>query len=124
MIASSATVAQSHAPPGIQGGENHVEENSRRSSDRVGAVDVRRAYGERADLHPMLDEDLARPHLRPGSADLFGRRDRRECYCGVWTGVSPQQAVDQGWYASCNNGNGICNFAPGTRASNQVCGPF
>jgi hypothetical protein len=47
-----------------------------------------------------------------------------KCYCGVWTGVSPQQAVDQGWYASCNNGKGICNFAPGTRASNQVCGPF
>ena len=47
-----------------------------------------------------------------------------KCYCGVWTGVSPQQAVDQGWYASCNNGKGICNYAPGTRASNQVCGPF
>ena len=39
-----------------------------------------------------------------------------KCYCGVWTGVTPQQAVDQGWYASCNNGKGICNYAPGTRA--------
>lgn len=47
-----------------------------------------------------------------------------KCYCGVWTGVTPQQAMEQGWYASCNSGKGICNFAPGTRASNQVCGPF
>lgn len=47
-----------------------------------------------------------------------------KCYCGVWTGVTPEQAIQQGWYASCNNGMGICNFAPGTRASNQVCGPF
>jgi hypothetical protein len=47
-----------------------------------------------------------------------------KCYCGVWQGVTPQQAMQQGWYASCNNGRGICNFAAGTRASNQVCGPF
>jgi len=47
-----------------------------------------------------------------------------QCYCGVWTGISPQQAMQAGWYASCNNGKGICNYTPGTRASNQVCGPF
>ncbi|MBI2713476.1 MAG: hypothetical protein HYX37_03340 [Rhizobiales bacterium] len=47
-----------------------------------------------------------------------------KCYCGIWSNVTPQQAMDQGWYASCNNGKGICNFAAGTRASNQVCGPF
>ena len=46
------------------------------------------------------------------------------CYCGVWTGITPQQAMKAGWYASCNNGKGICNYAPGTWASNQVCGPF
>ncbi|MDR3526051.1 MAG: hypothetical protein P4L57_02150 [Rhizomicrobium sp.] len=46
------------------------------------------------------------------------------CYCGVWTGVTPQQAMQAGWYASCNSGKGICNYSPGTRASNQVCGPF
>jgi len=46
-----------------------------------------------------------------------------QCYCGVWTNVTPQQAMQQGWYASCNGGRGICNFAPGTQASNQVCKP-
>jgi hypothetical protein len=45
------------------------------------------------------------------------------CYCGVWTNVTPSQAQQQGWYASCNAGKGICNYAPGTRASNQVCKP-
>jgi len=47
-----------------------------------------------------------------------------KCYCGVWTGVTPEQAMRAGWYASCNAGKGICNYAPGTWASNQVCGPF
>jgi hypothetical protein len=47
-----------------------------------------------------------------------------KCYCGVWTGITPKQAVKAGWYASCDNGKGICNYSPGTIASNQVCGPF
>jgi hypothetical protein len=47
-----------------------------------------------------------------------------QCYCGAWSNISPQQAQQQGWYASCNNGQGICNYAPGTIASNAVCGPF
>jgi hypothetical protein len=46
------------------------------------------------------------------------------CYCGVWTGVTPQQAMQAGWYASCNASKGVCNYAPGTIASNKVCGPF
>jgi hypothetical protein len=46
------------------------------------------------------------------------------CYCGVWTGVTPQQAMQAGWYASCSAGKGICNYQPGTIASNKVCGPF
>lgn len=45
------------------------------------------------------------------------------CYCGIWTDVSVEQAVEEGWYASCNNGKGICNFAPGTHKGNQVCQP-
>jgi hypothetical protein len=47
-----------------------------------------------------------------------------KCYCGAKDGVSPQQAQKNGWYASCNNGACVCNYAPGTVASNACCGPF
>lgn len=46
------------------------------------------------------------------------------CYCGAWSNVTPSQARQQGWYASCDQGKGICNYSPGTIASNKVCGPF
>jgi Phage Tail Collar Domain len=45
------------------------------------------------------------------------------CYCGIWTDVTVEQAVEQGWYASCDHGKGICNFSPGTHKGNQVCQP-
>lgn len=60
------------------------------------------------------------PRVPTYSAMVVGGK----CYCGAWTNVSPQQAMMNGWYASCNQGKGICNYSPGTRASNQVCGPF
>lgn len=46
------------------------------------------------------------------------------CYCGAKDGVSPQQAQKNGWYASCADGQCVCNFSPGTIASNACCGPF
>ena len=51
-------------------------------------------------------------------------REGPGCYCGAWSDVTPDQAVQMGWYASCNNGKGVCNYARGTIASNRVCGPF
>ncbi len=46
-----------------------------------------------------------------------------KCWCGAKDGVTPKQAQDAGWYASCDNGQCICNYAPGTVASNACCMP-
>ncbi|HSK75037.1 MAG TPA: hypothetical protein VLQ45_01150 [Thermoanaerobaculia bacterium] len=47
-----------------------------------------------------------------------------KCYCGAKDGVSPEQAQKAGWFASCSNGQCVCNFAQGTDASNACCGPW
>lgn len=96
----------------------------RNHSDCIGAVDVRRAECGATELHAVLSEGLPGLTFGPGAPSYSVGMVNGQCYCGVWTNVTPQQAQQQGWYASCNNGKGICNYAPGTRARNQVCGPF
>jgi hypothetical protein len=46
-----------------------------------------------------------------------------KCWCGAKDGVTPKQAQQAGWYASCDNGQCICNFTSGTIASNACCNP-
>jgi hypothetical protein len=57
----------------------------------------------------------------PGVPSYAVGEMKGQCYCGVWTGVTPEQARKTGWYSSCHKAMGTCHFDPRSDNGNAVC---